>query len=162
GTFVDAVKDDGTVNVRKVRMGTTDGDVVSVQGDVSVGDKVIVDGADRLRDGAKVEVIAAPSTNTSNDTGRPRRKNASAPADAAPSSAQNTPPAQVKPAQAATKTEASASAASSAASSAERPRWLDRLPPEEQEKFLKMTPEERKDFIDKARERRRQRESSGG
>jgi multidrug efflux system membrane fusion protein len=162
GTFVYAVKDDGTVNVRKVRMGTTDGEVVSVQGDVSVGDKVIVDGADRLRDGAKVEVIAAPSANANNDTGRPRRKNASAPADAASASTPNTPAAQTKPAQAATKTEAPTSAAFSAASSAERPRWLDRLPPEEQEKFLKMTPEERKDFIDKARERRRQRESSGG
>ena len=149
GTFVYAVQDDGTVNVRRVRMGTADGEVVSVQGDISVGEKVITDGADRLRDGAKVEVIAAPATNT--DTGRRRRG-----AESAASSASHA--ARAASAQAATKTEA----ASSPASSAERPAWLDRLPPEVQEKFLKMTPEERKDFIQKRRESRRQRDSSGG
>ena len=30
----------------------------AVQGDLHAGDKVVIDGADRLRDGAKVEVIA--------------------------------------------------------------------------------------------------------
>ena len=58
GTFVYVVKPDSSVTVRRVRIGTTEGDWVSVQGDLAAGDKVVTDGADRLREGAKVEVIA--------------------------------------------------------------------------------------------------------
>ena len=58
GTFVYVVKPDSSVTVRRIRTGTTEGDWVSVQGDLAAGDKVVTDGADRLREGAKVEVIA--------------------------------------------------------------------------------------------------------
>ena len=58
GTFVYVVKPDSSVTVRRVRIGTTEGDWVSIQGDLAAGDKVVTDGADRLREGAKVEVIA--------------------------------------------------------------------------------------------------------
>ena len=58
GTFVYVVKPDSSVSVRRVRTGTTEGDWVSIQGDLAAGDKVVTDGADRLREGAKVEVIA--------------------------------------------------------------------------------------------------------
>jgi membrane fusion protein, multidrug efflux system len=58
GTFVYVVKPDSSVTVRRIRIGTTDGDWVSVQGDLADGEKVVTDGADRLREGAKVEVIA--------------------------------------------------------------------------------------------------------
>lgn len=57
GTFVYVVKADSSVSIRRIRLGTTEGDWVSVQGDLEAGDKVVTDGADRLRDGAKVEVI---------------------------------------------------------------------------------------------------------
>lgn len=57
GAFVYAVKPDNTVTVRRVRAGATEGDWTSVQGDVAVGDQVVTDGADRLREGAQVEVI---------------------------------------------------------------------------------------------------------
>lgn len=59
GTYVYAVKDDGTVTLRRVRLGTTDGDRVSVQGELAEGERVVTDGADRLREGAQVAVIAA-------------------------------------------------------------------------------------------------------
>ena len=59
GAFVYVVKADGSVTIRGVRLGTTEGDWVSVQGDLAEGEKVVTDGADRLREGAKVEVIAA-------------------------------------------------------------------------------------------------------
>lgn len=59
GTYVYAVSDDGTVQQRLVTLGTTDGDRISVTGDVHGGEKVVTDGADRLRDGAKVQVIDA-------------------------------------------------------------------------------------------------------
>ncbi|XAH22922.1 MdtA/MuxA family multidrug efflux RND transporter periplasmic adaptor subunit [Xylophilus sp. GW821-FHT01B05] len=59
GTYVYAVKDDSTVTLRRVRLGTTDGDRVSVQGELAEGERVVTDGADRLREGAQVAVIAA-------------------------------------------------------------------------------------------------------
>ena len=52
------VKDDGTVAWTVVRAGPQDGDRLSVKADLPVGAKVVTDGLDRLRDGAKVNVIA--------------------------------------------------------------------------------------------------------
>ena len=60
GTFVYVVKPDSNVAIRRIRVGTTEGDWVSVQGDLAAGDKVVTDGADRLREGSKVEVITPP------------------------------------------------------------------------------------------------------
>ena len=57
GTFLYVVKADSSVSIRRIRTGTTEGDWVSIQGDLAAGDNVVTDGADRLRDGAKVEVI---------------------------------------------------------------------------------------------------------
>jgi multidrug efflux system membrane fusion protein len=57
GTYVYAVAQDGTVAQRLVTLGTTDGDRISVTGDLHAGERVVTDGADRLRDGAKVQVI---------------------------------------------------------------------------------------------------------
>lgn len=62
GTFVYAVGDDGTVALRRVTVTTTDGDVTAVEGDLHAGERVVIDGADRLRDGARVEVIAPGSS----------------------------------------------------------------------------------------------------
>ena len=61
GTFVYVVKPDSNVTIRRIRLGATEGDWVSVQGDLAEGEKVVTDGADRLREGAKVEVIVAPA-----------------------------------------------------------------------------------------------------
>ena len=59
GTYVYRVQDsDNTVSVRKVEPGVTEGDWVGVKADLAVGDKVVTDGADRLREGAKVDPIA--------------------------------------------------------------------------------------------------------
>ena len=60
GTFVYVVKPDSNVTIRRVRTGTTEGDWVSLQGDLEAGEQVVTDGADRLREGAKVEVITTP------------------------------------------------------------------------------------------------------
>ena len=57
GTFVYQVKEDSTVTLKKVKTRAVDGDWVSVEGDVKPGDRLVTDGADRLREGAKVEVI---------------------------------------------------------------------------------------------------------
>ena len=56
GAFVYLVKPDSTVTVQVIKPGVTDEDQVQVLSGVKPGDQVVVDGADRLRDGAKVRV----------------------------------------------------------------------------------------------------------
>lgn len=60
GAYVYLVQADKTVTVRRVRAGATDGDWVAISGELSPGDTVVTDGADRLREGAQVDVIAPP------------------------------------------------------------------------------------------------------
>jgi len=57
GTFVYVVKPDNTVTVRVVKPGPTQGDDVSIEAGLEPGEQVVVDGADKLREGAKVEPI---------------------------------------------------------------------------------------------------------
>jgi len=63
GTFVYLVNADNTVSVRKVDLGITDGDRVEVKSGLQPGDKIVVDGADKLRDGAKINVRAEANPN---------------------------------------------------------------------------------------------------
>lgn len=57
--YVYLVQSNQTVTQRKIKVGVTDGDRVSVQGDLRPGDQVVTDGIDRLREGAPVTVIDA-------------------------------------------------------------------------------------------------------
>jgi len=56
GAFVYVVKADQTVAMRPVTIGVSQGDETSVSAGLVPQDLVVVDGADRLREGAKVEV----------------------------------------------------------------------------------------------------------
>jgi membrane fusion protein, multidrug efflux system len=56
GTFVYVVKEDQTAALRSVTVGITQEGNASITTGLSVGELVVVDGADRLRDGSKVEV----------------------------------------------------------------------------------------------------------
>jgi len=56
GPFVYVVNPDHSVSVRQVGLGATQGDNAAVESGVKPGDMVVVDGADKLRDGAKVDV----------------------------------------------------------------------------------------------------------
>ncbi len=56
GTFVYVINADNTVSVRPVKLGVTDGDRVEVLSGLSPGERIVIDGADKLRDGAKVIV----------------------------------------------------------------------------------------------------------
>lgn len=58
GAFVYSVDAEGTVKSVPVTPGPVDGELMAVDGPLKPGDKVVTDGADKLRDGAKVEVIA--------------------------------------------------------------------------------------------------------
>ncbi len=56
GTFVYVVGRDNTVSVRPVALGPASGDVVAIEKGVAVGERVVTDGTDKLREGARVEV----------------------------------------------------------------------------------------------------------
>jgi membrane fusion protein, multidrug efflux system len=57
-TFVYRIKDDSTAAVVPVKLGVADGETIGVLSGVSVGDVVVTEGGDRLRDGAQVELPA--------------------------------------------------------------------------------------------------------
>jgi multidrug efflux system membrane fusion protein len=59
GTFVYVAKPDRTVVVQKVRLGPSDGQRIAVLSGLQPGESIVVDGADRLRDGAKITVASA-------------------------------------------------------------------------------------------------------
>ena len=73
GTFVYAV-DAATkaVSVRKVTLGPVQGEMVSVEQGIAPGTLVVVDGADRLREGAVVEMVVR-DTSPPKEGGRRRR-----------------------------------------------------------------------------------------
>jgi membrane fusion protein, multidrug efflux system len=70
GTFVFLVKPNNTVAVTKVRLGPVQGERVAVLSGLSAGDKVVVDGADRLRDGSAVTIPQAGGKPASGAGGR--------------------------------------------------------------------------------------------
>ena len=63
GNFVYLLNADSTVSKRDVVIGPSDGKRTTVTSGLGAGDKVVIDGVDRLRDGAKVAIAeAAPGT----------------------------------------------------------------------------------------------------
>jgi len=80
GSFVFVVTPDKTVNQRNVKTGVQDGDKIQVLSGLKAGDTVVVDGADRLRDGADVEIpnpsskITAPSGAGADEAARAARR----------------------------------------------------------------------------------------
>jgi len=56
GTYVYLVNENDTVSVHAIKLGAQDGDLFAVESGLSPGDRVVTDGADRLRDGAKVTI----------------------------------------------------------------------------------------------------------
>ena len=61
GTFAYLAKDDGTVAVRPVKLGVTQGDMAQITDGLAPGDKVVIDGMDKLRDGTKYKVPEDPA-----------------------------------------------------------------------------------------------------
>jgi len=90
GTFVYVVNADNTVSLRKMSPGPSSGDLVSVKDGVRPGEKVVIDGLDKLRDGAQVALIAdsargaaSPATPAPPPGQRPHRRHTAS--SAAPS-----------------------------------------------------------------------------
>ena len=58
GTFVYVINKDETVSVRPLTLGPAEGEKVAVLEGLKPNEKVVVDGADKLREGLKVKLIA--------------------------------------------------------------------------------------------------------
>jgi len=58
GTYIYIMKPDQTVTVRQIKIGPAQGDVIAVDAGLAPGESVVIDGIDKLREGAKVEPIA--------------------------------------------------------------------------------------------------------
>jgi membrane fusion protein, multidrug efflux system len=69
GTFVYVVQPDRTVNVRPVKLGPAQGERVAVTEGVRPGEALVVDGADKLRDGARV-VLPGDTPAAAGDPGK--------------------------------------------------------------------------------------------
>jgi multidrug efflux system membrane fusion protein len=82
GTFVYLVTPEHGVTVRPVRLGPAQGEIVAVESGLAVGDQVVTDGADRLREGAQVEIAdrsARPEKGAKGEGSRRKRGEGGAP-----------------------------------------------------------------------------------
>jgi multidrug efflux system membrane fusion protein len=82
GTYVYVIGDDGAAHVRPITLGPPDGAMVAVAKGLNAGERVVIDGADRLRDGAKVSVAGA--ARAPGEPGQRRREGAGGNGQAAP------------------------------------------------------------------------------
>jgi multidrug efflux system membrane fusion protein len=58
GTFVYVVKPDHTVTIRLVTAGPTEGESTAIEQGIATGETVVIDGIDKLKEGAKVEPVS--------------------------------------------------------------------------------------------------------
>ncbi len=58
GAYVYVINADNTVSVRQITTSAVDGNVTAVTSGLTAGERVVIDGTDRLRDGLKVSVAA--------------------------------------------------------------------------------------------------------
>jgi multidrug efflux system membrane fusion protein len=66
GTFVYVIKEDQTVSVRPLTLGPAEGEKVAVLEGLQPNERVVVDGADKLREGMKVKLITRESAASPN------------------------------------------------------------------------------------------------
>ena len=82
GAFVYVVESDGLASVKPVKIGDRSGERLVILEGIKVGDRVVLEGTDWLRAGAKVRVIGAPGA--AGDQNAPARRPAGASGSARP------------------------------------------------------------------------------
>ncbi|MFC6296531.1 MdtA/MuxA family multidrug efflux RND transporter periplasmic adaptor subunit [Pseudomonas sp. CCM 7893] len=86
GTFVYALDGDKKVKIRPLVIGDSDGENTVIKEGLAAGDRVVLEGTDRLKDGSDIEVVndstEAPTTPTEHLQGQPAAKAPQGPADA--------------------------------------------------------------------------------
>jgi multidrug efflux system membrane fusion protein len=70
GNFVYLLNDNSTVSKRDVIIGPNDGKHTVIISGLKAGEKVVIDGVDRLRDGAKVRIVDNPATGPQAEAGQ--------------------------------------------------------------------------------------------
>lgn len=175
GTIVYVVKEDNTVTVRPVTTGATEGALIAIETGLEAGERVITDGVDRIREGAKVEVTqpqrpGGPGPGPGGQRGEGKREfrkgqegaegkagpagQAPAKSDAAPAKVEAAP-SKGAPANAPTQTPAPSSPAPKAAppsNAAPAAAPDDATRGEMRRKMEGMSPEERREFMKKRME----------
>jgi multidrug efflux system membrane fusion protein len=73
GDYVYVVGSDDTVTARKIALGPRDGAIYAVTSGLAPGEKAVVDGIDRLREGAKVRIVQDGQAPGKEATGRQER-----------------------------------------------------------------------------------------
>ncbi len=82
GPFVYVVRDNGTVTIRRIGLGPTQGDRVAVLSGLQADERIVLEGVDDLVEGAKVEVIKGSDEGNS-ETPAPAQPPAQGPRGAA-------------------------------------------------------------------------------
>lgn len=142
GTIVYVVKDDNTVSIRPVVMGPTEGQLTAIESGLEPGERVITDGVDRIREGARVEVVTPRTGPPQRPTPQPAPKAEGPPKrEAAKVTPQDAPSPQPSP-----------------KGEGELRKKLEGMSPEERREFFRkrlesMTPEQREEFMKRRRER---------
>ena len=83
GTFVYAMDGDKKVTIRQLKVGASDGSNTVITEGLAVGDRVVLEGTDRLKEGSEVEVVNGsqdvPATPTEHLQGKSAAKTSDAP-----------------------------------------------------------------------------------
>ncbi|MCW8278868.1 MdtA/MuxA family multidrug efflux RND transporter periplasmic adaptor subunit [Pseudomonas sp. PCH199] len=76
GTFVYALDGDKKVKIRQLKIGASDGVNTVITDGLAAGDRVVLEGTDRLKDGSDVEVVNDPQQVPANPAGHLQGKSA--------------------------------------------------------------------------------------
>ncbi|HVZ18492.1 MAG TPA: efflux RND transporter periplasmic adaptor subunit, partial [Terriglobales bacterium] len=71
GTFVFVVGQDGTAQIRPVKTGVTNGDLLAIESGLMPGEQVVTDGQDKLQAGSKVQAHAMGGASGAGHNGTP-------------------------------------------------------------------------------------------
>jgi multidrug efflux system membrane fusion protein len=151
GFYVYVVEADNTVSTRVVKPGVVDGDWMAVEGPLQAGEKVVVDGVDRLRNGAKVEVIAASGRAGAGKNGGAAEPAGQASGAKGQGKSEGAAPGNAPTPKAAPGTAAPQAPASADAGNSDRRAFFQSLSPDERDKLRAMDPDERRAWIEKRR-----------
>ena len=83
GTFVYALDGDKKVTIRQLKIGASDGENTVVTEGLAAGDRVVLEGTDRLKEGSEVEVVNDSNQVPTTPTEHLQGKSAATPTDAA-------------------------------------------------------------------------------
>ncbi|MBD0704242.1 MdtA/MuxA family multidrug efflux RND transporter periplasmic adaptor subunit [Pseudomonas sp. E141] len=83
GTFVYALDGDKKVTIRKLKIGASDGEHTVVTEGLAAGDRVVLEGTDRLKEGSEVDVVNDSQDVPTTPTEHLQGKTAAAPAEPA-------------------------------------------------------------------------------